>query len=418
MAHMCRIVVVATLLALGSVTVANARTVNPLLPYSPDRTGFLSWVRDHPSAPLIKSAVVATESSNPLVNENVYAQWLVHHSFVQEHNARYLRGEVPFYVALNKFALMDQVTFARRFLTGRNTAPRRRGVEATTTYKASPHKSIPTSVDWVAKGVVVPIKNQGQCGSCWAFSATANMEGVFNWYLRQNPNVTVPSQCSTEYRCSGQPCCSFSEQEIVDCTLNGADNCNVGGEPHDGTLYIADEQHGNFNTEKQYPYTSGRTGELTPCKPRPDPVQTGVTAYMNFTSGDEQALTQGSVEYPTISVGIDASSMEFQLYSGGIFYYKKCKKAWDELDHAVAVVGFGNGTNPEPPTTSSAPSSLARIYVAARQSQRRVGAEEVTEYYMVRNSWGTDWGLDGYIAMARNQDNMCGIATDAMTALR
>ena len=110
------------------------------------------------------------------------------------------------------------------------------------------------------------------------------------------------------------------------------------------------------------------------------------SSYTNITSGDEDALKTATYEKPIISVGIDASSIWFQLYFGGVFDVKSCKNADDQLDHGVSVVGYG--TDPK----------------------------SKKDYWTVRNSWGGSWGMKGYILMVRNKDNQCGVATQACFA--
>merc|ERR1712216_821211 len=125
-------------------------------------------------------------------------------------------------------------------------------------------------------GIVTPVKNQAQCGSCWSFSAVAAMEGTFNI----KNNGSMPSLCSS-YTCgpSKTPCCSFSEQELVDCT-------------------------------DQYPYTSKSEGK---CHAKTEGVQTGITGVEAVTANDEQAL-KVAAHQTIVSIGIDASHNSFQLY--------------------------------------------------------------------------------------------------------
>ena len=143
------------------------------------------------------------------------------------------------------------------------------------------------------------------------------MEGAYN--LKNNG--TVASQCKGN-TCGpdDKPCCSFSEQEIVDCTLNGADTCNKGGEMHDGYLEIVNNQGGKINTESQYPYTSGGGTSAGQCHAKPgNAVPTGITGYANVTHGDETALKAAAAQKGIISIGIDASRMTFQFYSHGVY---------------------------------------------------------------------------------------------------
>jgi len=168
---------------------------------------------------------------------------------------------------------------------------------------------------------------------------------------------------------------SLSEQLCVDCVLNGADTCDLGGEMHDCYLQVV--QEGGDMSEADYPYkaTSGNDCQWDPSKS----VAT-MSSYVNVTQGDENALQQSSSQ-SVVSVGIDASNMSFQFYSSGVYDEPDCKNGWYDLDHGVTVVGYG--------TKGSKP------------------------YWIVKNSWGSDWGMSGYILMSRNKNNQCGIATDA-----
>jgi cathepsin L len=217
--------------------------------------------------------------------------------------------------------------------------------------------SLPTAVDWRSKGAVTPVKDQGMCGSCWAFSATAAMEGA--WFQHSGTLV------------------SLSEQLCVDCVNGGADTCDAGGEMHDCYLQVISE--GGDNTEADYPY-EGSSGN--DCRYNAAKKIGTFSSYSNVTMGDEKAL-QAAVVNKVVSVGIDASSIWFQLYSSGVYDDSSCKSGWYELDHGVTVVGYD---------TDSASGK---------------------DYYIVKNSWGLFWGQWGYIWMSRNKNNQCGIATDA-----
>jgi len=269
--------------------------------------------------------------------------------FIESHNKLFVNGQSSFYVGMNRFGDMTKKEYSR--LLGLKRQATSNFAAATLTTSGDP----PASFDWRTKGAVTAVKDQGQCGSCWAFSATAAMEGA--WFQHSNKLI------------------SMSEQLCVDCVNGGADTCDLGGEMHDCYLQVISE--GGDETEKQYPYqaTSGH-----PCRFNQKYVVSTFSSYWNVTQFDEVALKNASSQY-VVSVGIDASQDSFQFYSGGVYDEPKCMSAWDELDHGVTVVGYGTLNK--------------------------------KDYWIVKNSWSADWGLSGYILMSRNKNNQCGIATDA-----
>jgi len=212
--------------------------------------------------------------------------------------------------------------------------------------------SLPPEVDWRNEGWVTPVKNQGQCGSCWSFSATGALEG-------QNFNKTGVLV-------------SLSEQNLIDCSTENY-GCN-GGAPDYAFQYV--ESNGGIDTETAYPYT----GQQGSCHYNAANSGAGCSGWTDLPSGDEDALLQAVATIGPISVAIDASSIMFQLYHSGIYQNPWCSST--NLDHAVLDVGYGTNSNGQP-------------------------------YWLVKNSWGTGWGQQGYFMMARNDGNMCGIATSA-----
>jgi cathepsin L len=255
-----------------------------------------------------------------------------------------------FTVAINKFSDLTSAEFASIY----------NGMKVTKVYEPVPeplpvHSGVTGDiVNWVNKGAVTPIKNQGQCGSCWSFSATGSMEGA-------------------KFIATGT-LTSLSEQDLVDCsTSQGNDGCN-GGLMDDAFQYVI--QNNGIDTEASYPYTA--TGPNT-CQYSTSSIGDTISSYKDVTSGSESALLTAVNQQP-ISVAIDASQQSFQMYSGGVYYEPACSST--QLDHGVLAVGYG--------TDSSN-----------------------TAYWLVKNSWGTDWGMNGYIQMSRNKNNNCGIATMA-----
>ncbi|KAL1460119.1 hypothetical protein WDU94_012057 [Cyamophila willieti] len=267
---------------------------------------------------------------------------------VEEHNARYENGEVKYTRGVNNFA--DMLPSEYRIWLGHRPRPRnmpKRG----STFIPPANVYDEESVDWREKGAVTGVKNQGRCGSCWAFSATGGLEG--QTFMKTGKLV------------------SLSEQNLIDCSGEG---CN-GGRAEDAFQYI--EKNKGIDTEDSYPYD----GQDEQCKYNAGNEGAEDTGYSSIESGDEDALKKAVASIGPISVAIDASHDSFQQYSGGIYSEPDCKNAVNQLDHAVLAVGYGT--------------------------------DQDGDYWLVKNSWGEQWGEQGYIKMARNQDNMCGIATDA-----
>ena len=150
------------------------------------------------------------------------------------------------------------------------------------------------------------------------------------------------------------------------------------------------------------------------------------------------AMVQATYEHGVISVGIDASSFKFQFYDSGVYEDSECKNTAKDLDHGVSVVGYGSD-DPTPPGPTPPPPGPADCmnnhYKSPCEKEKgcfwctdkyigyctnepcgtvSVASAPKKDYFMVKNSWGEDWGMGGYIAMARNKKNMCGIATDAI----
>jgi len=221
-------------------------------------------------------------------------------------------------------------------------------------YKLVEEEYVPTAdtVNWKTKGAVTGVKDQGQCGSCWSFSSTGAIEGIT--FIK---NAKLPS---------------FSEQNLMDCSTSyGNQGCN-GGLMTSAFKYVVANK--GLDTESSYPYTA-KNGN---CHYTVANSGGSINSYGTVASGSESALVTAIARQP-ISVAIDASHNSFQLYKSGIYYESACSSS--RLDHGVLAVGYGSDTT--------------------------------GDYFVVKNSWGTSWGMAGYINMARNKANNCGIATQA-----
>jgi len=289
-------------------------------------------------------------------NRKVYDENEVLYRFrIFKQNAEFVEKfnseEHTFTVGLNKFADLTNTEFRERYTGLRRPLIQIQDPEHLYQYDSA--QALPTSVDWRTKGVVTGVKDQGQCGSCWSFSTTGSVEGA--WALNHS-------------------LVSLSEQNLMDCSRSyGNFGCN-GGLMDSAFKYIIANK--GIDTEASYPYKASTTYN---CQYNSANRGAVITSYKDVTSGSESAL-QNSVAYRgPVSVAIDASQNSFQLYKGGYYYEPKCSST--NLDHGVLAVGYGTGTS--------------------------------GDYWIVKNSWGTSWGDKGYIYMARNKNNNCGIATEA-----
>uniref|UniRef100_A0A8C5IY91 Cathepsin K n=1 Tax=Junco hyemalis TaxID=40217 RepID=A0A8C5IY91_JUNHY len=206
----------------------------------------------------------------------------------------------------------------------------------------------PAAMDWRKKGYVTPVKNQGQCGSCWAFSSVGALEGQ----LKRKTGKLL----------------SLSPQNLVDCVANN-DGCG-GGYMTNAFEYV--RQNRGIDSEDSYPYI----GQDESCMYSPTGKAAKCRGYREIPEGNEKALKRAVARIGPISVGIDASLPSFQFYSRGVYYDESCNA--ENINHAVLAVGYG--------------------------------AQKGTKHWIIKNSWGEEWGNKGYVLLARNMNNACGVA--------
>jgi len=274
--------------------------------------------------------------------------WESNLRYIQMHNIQADRGVHTFWMGENAFTDLTNEEF-RGISCGYIATNRTRSHVQFVPTMADP----PTEVDWRSKGYVTPIKNQGSCGSCWAFSTTGSLEGQT---FKKTNKLT-----------------SLSEQNLIDCSQKYGNKGCKGGLMDNAFKYI--KENNGIDTEKSYPYKA-RNGF---CRFEKSNIGATDTGFVDIKEGSEDALLQAVAEIGPISVAMDAGHNSFQHYRTGIYKERACSSR--KLDHGVLAVGYGE--------------------------------ENGAKYWLVKNSWGTVWGEEGYFKMARDDKNMCGIATSA-----
>lgn len=266
---------------------------------------------------------------------------------IEEHNSN---EKKTFTMGLNQFSHLSNEEWKK--VMGFSTKPP--SLRTNAKVHGEPSVKLPDSVDWVSAGAVTPVKNQGQCGSCWSFSTTGGLEGA---YAVKTGNLK-----------------SFSEQVLVSCDTSD-NGCNGGWMD---AAFAWTTSNGGIVLEDTYPYVSGN-GQVPACdkSKMADTVSgTAPASYVDVQQGSVSALMDAVVQQP-VSVAIQANQMAFQHYSSGVI----TSGCGQNLDHGVLNVGYGT--------------------------------EDGTDFWKLKNSWGPTWGAEGYVLVERSDANVCGILSAA-----
>lgn len=293
---------------------------------------FQSWMQTHNQTSLNVSHYT-----------HMLSNYAKNDDYIEAHN---MLDDMPYQLGHNKFSHLNTEEFSQFINARGNFVPETYDEEKD---QLSNEVYLPVSVDWTTQDAVTGVKDQGNCGSCWSFSATGALEGAYK--IKYGTLV------------------SFSEQNLVSCdTIDSA--CNGGLMDN---AFSWTKTNGGLCTESGYPYTSGTTGQkgscLTTCTKN---ANVAPKSFTDVTKNSDSALMTAIAKQP-VSIAIQANQPDFQLYKSGVL----TGTCGTNLDHGVLAVGYGTWT-------------------------------DGTDYYKVKNSWGTGWGMGGYILIQRGKNQRCG----------
>ena len=267
----------------------------------------------------------------------LFENWLSNDEYIEHVNHQ----NFTYTLGHNKFSGMSQSEYIDYFNLKNIFFDYQHGNKVDTEYV-----ELVDSVNWVESGAVTPVKDQGQCGSCWSFSTTGSLEGAY--YIKYGKLL------------------SFSEQQLVSCDnfKHGGHDMGCNGGLMDSAFQWI-EQNNGLCLESDYSYVSGTTGKSGSCETTCDVVKNSVIhEYNDVAPSSDDAMMSALMQQP-VSIAIQADQKEFQLYQSGVF----TGSCGVELDHGVLVVGYGS--------------------------------ENGEDYYLIKNSWSTSWGDNGYIKLGR-----------------
>jgi C1A family cysteine protease len=266
---------------------------------------------------------------------------------VDEHNSQ--NSAASYRMGINKFSDMTEDELRARLGLAQNRQGHRK-IDGENSFIIFNTTDLPSSVDWRPTGAVTPVQDQGSCGSCYAFSAVGAIEGAY-WKLT---NKTT----------------AFSVQQIVDCADGSYQNQGCGGGLPDWVFdYVWDN---GLQTNATYPYTGGNGY----CNDDPQEYVVQLTHYYDVTHLNPDQLKGAVQQVGPISIGVGAGNPAWFNYAGGIIDDANVCKP--NLDHAVLLVGYGS--------------------------------ENGKDYWIVKNTWGADWGENGYVRILISSGfGVCGV---------
>lgn len=288
-----------------------------------------------------------------------FQTWLDNDERIKAHNSQ--QPKPTFTLGHNGFSDMSQDEFAAHFKLGKYSQFHQRSSKDKVVDKLVEDQrralletdvlTLPDYVNWVQSGAVTPVKNQGACGSCWAFSTTGALEGAR--FLNTGELV------------------SLSEQNLLDCDHEDL-ACNGGLMDN---AFKFDEKSGGLCSEKDYPYVAMKHPKCnTNCTDVPGSI---VKTFIDVPPGKIKALLSAVAMQP-ISVAIQADQFVFQFYKSGVITDDSCGAGGD-IDHGVLAVGYGTDLDTNDP------------------------------YFLIKNSWGAEWGDQGYVKLGRKSKNEFGM---------
>ncbi|XP_063039889.1 procathepsin L-like [Engraulis encrasicolus] len=288
--------------------------------------------------------------------------WLSSRRKVLSHNIQAEQGLQSYLMGMNQFSDMNNEEYQQAILL--SSFNRSNAAITANAANGAPRKAafysqqqgaavLPATVDWRQKGCVQRVKDQHQCGSCWAFAAIAVLEShtcIEHGYLP-----------------------SLSEQQLLDCSRGYGNHGCHGGWEAAAFDYVRD--NGGIDTDEAYPYEA----KDAYCRFKPSGVGALCHGHVELPYGNEEALKETVAFVGPVAVAINAGRPSFQHYVSGIYNDPHCSKTI--TNHVVLIVGYGT--------------------------------EDGKDYWLVKNSWGAHWGDHGYLKMSRNQNNQCGVASYA-----